>query len=148
MFKPYYYSLLLPNELSIIGANCYLNSIFMDTLSNGRTWCWGINYIFCDFILLEKWHLVKGFHFRYWYTWSEIQLGKHSTTVEENTWSGKFINNSLIKIPLRLLSITVVENKHGGNLVNMVKFCFKDYTTGFCSTVVKSLPNILERFNI
>jgi hypothetical protein len=39
-----------------------------------------------------------------------------------------------------LLSITVVENKHGGSLVNTAKFCFKDSTTVFLSTVVKSLP--------
>jgi hypothetical protein len=79
----------------------------------------------CEGRLLEIWHLVEGFHFRYWYNRSERQLGKDLTSVKRNTWSEKFIDNSLIKIPLRIFGITEVESKHGGTFVIPVKFCFR-----------------------
>jgi hypothetical protein len=43
--------------------------------------------------LVEIRHLVKRFHFGYWYTWSETQLGKRFHFGYWNTRSEKFIDN-------------------------------------------------------
>jgi hypothetical protein len=77
--------------------------------------------------LLEKRHLVKEFHFGYWYIWSETQLGKRFHFGYWYNWSEKFIDKYLSKIPLRFVFTTEAKNKHGGTLVITLKFCFKDF---------------------